>query len=275
MVFGCATPGPEPSWKTVESSTKDIGRARAGIQSPMPADVRSAIRFFLSDIRFTAVAVLSLALGISASTVIFSVVYTALIAPLPFAKSDRIIVVTETDNDRPTTGSPQRFRAPSIETVAAYYGEDFSVRLGDVPERIPGIRSFGDLQTRLVIGFGLAATLLAAIGIWSGVPSRYGKPPRARDSNRAWRYAERGRASSDWLDYSRDSRGQSVRDLRGSRSRPSLPGYPVRRRAGGLADLHRSCGVSTGSRVVRLLETRRIRCAGSAGGDSRRGLTCF
>ena len=90
----------------------------------------------------------SLGLGISAATAIFTVVYSVLIAQLPFPDSERLIVVDETDRGRPVTASPQRFRdwlrAPSIAHVMAYYSEDLSVRIGDAPERIAGIRTFGD-----------------------------------------------------------------------------------------------------------------------------------
>src|SRR5512143_3396960 len=45
---------------------------------------------------FTAVAVITLALGIGANSAIFSVVYSVMLKPLPFANSDRIITIGET-----------------------------------------------------------------------------------------------------------------------------------------------------------------------------------
>src|SRR4051794_3084914 len=114
----------------------------------MRAELSWAWRYVRSDLRFTAVAVLSLGLGISAATAIFTVVYSVLIAQLPFPDSERLIVVDETDRGRPVTASPQRFRdwrrAPSLAHVMAYYSEDMSVRIGEAPERIAGIRTFGD-----------------------------------------------------------------------------------------------------------------------------------
>jgi putative ABC transport system permease protein len=114
----------------------------------MFTDVRRACRYLWGNPRFTIVAVLSLAFGISAASAIFTFVYSVQLAPLPFRDSDRLIVVQETDAGRPVSGSPQRYhdwlRAPSIERVAAYYGEDYSVLLGAIPERISGLRTFGD-----------------------------------------------------------------------------------------------------------------------------------
>jgi putative ABC transport system permease protein len=53
-------------------------------------DLWYAVRAFRRNVGFTAVALLSLALGIGASTAIFSVVYGALIAPYPYAKPHEI-----------------------------------------------------------------------------------------------------------------------------------------------------------------------------------------
>jgi predicted permease len=56
-------------------------------------DSRFALRSFRKTPTFTAVAILTLALAIGANTAIFSVVYGALIKPLPYRDADRLVLI--------------------------------------------------------------------------------------------------------------------------------------------------------------------------------------
>ena len=64
-------------------------------------DAKFGFRLLRRNPGFTAVAVVALALGISATTAIFSVVYGTFYAPLPYRQADRLVMVWEQhDGDR-------------------------------------------------------------------------------------------------------------------------------------------------------------------------------
>jgi putative ABC transport system permease protein len=68
-------------------------------------DVRQTLRALRRSPAFTVIAVLTLTLGISANAVIFSVIRTVLLKPLPFPEPDRIVQMWETRLDRGWTQS--------------------------------------------------------------------------------------------------------------------------------------------------------------------------
>ena len=104
-------------------------------------DIRHALRQLSKRLTFTAVAVITLALGIGASTAIFSVVYGVLLRPLPYKDPDRIMAVFEVTNkgvwNRLADPNFDDFRdqSHSFQAIAKYSGSLTSVAGGAQPTR--------------------------------------------------------------------------------------------------------------------------------------------
>ena len=110
----------------------------------MGRDVRIALRQMKSRPTVAAAIVLTLALGIGATTSIFSVVNTVLLRPFPVADSDRLVYVTEFINDNPGSVGVGHFydwaeQNRAFEVMTAFTGRTFNLTDGDAV-RISGLR---------------------------------------------------------------------------------------------------------------------------------------
>src|SRR6185295_16111790 len=88
-------------------------------------DLRYAIRVLFARPGFSAIAILTLALGIGANTAIFTVVNAVLLRPLPFDDPGRLVLLLERTSQLPTvtTSWPNyvewRDQSGSFESIAA------------------------------------------------------------------------------------------------------------------------------------------------------------
>jgi putative ABC transport system permease protein len=104
---------------------------------------------------FTAVAVLTLALGIGANTAIFSVVNSVLLRPLPFKDSDRLVLVFETTPVAPrdfvSVPDLQDYRtgSRSFEEFATFVPQSVNMTGAGEPERVVGGFASSSLFTLL------------------------------------------------------------------------------------------------------------------------------
>jgi predicted permease len=105
-------------------------------------DLRYGLRQLQKSPGFTATAILSLALGIGATTAVFSVVYAVLLDPYPYADSGRMIHLIATDKTGQihwlflTASQYQQYRkAKSIDVAIAEDHVDMTTT-GDLPENV-------------------------------------------------------------------------------------------------------------------------------------------
>jgi putative ABC transport system permease protein len=120
-------------------------------------DLRYAFRVLTTRPGFTAVAIVTLALGIGANTAIFTVVNAVLLRPLPFRDPRRLMLLIEHTSQFPTqTTSWQNYQdwrdqSRSFESVAAMRGLTMTLTGDAEPERI---------QAKMA-----TASLLPALGV--------------------------------------------------------------------------------------------------------------
>ena len=121
-------------------------------------DLRYGWRTLAKSPGFTAVAVLTLALGIGANSSIFSLINAVLLRPLPFNEPERLVMVwerraTSTDSNLPISGHEfvaWREQSRSFEKTAIFTGDGFTLTGAGDPTSISAVRASSDFF--LVLG---------------------------------------------------------------------------------------------------------------------------
>jgi predicted permease len=111
-------------------------------------DVKYAVIVLWRERGFAAAAILALALGIGATTAVFSVVYGVLLRPLPYPEPDRLVRIYEEHPGAPkppgdletsnTTLNAWLPRLRTLEDIAPYYALEYTVTFPDGPVRVHG-----------------------------------------------------------------------------------------------------------------------------------------
>ncbi|MFC5863936.1 ADOP family duplicated permease [Acidicapsa dinghuensis] len=125
-------------------------REAAGLRAfdEISGDLRFGLRTVWKQPVFTAVMVLSLALGIGATTAMFSLIYAVLLHPFPYADSDRIMnpVIVNEDNPQElrwfamTKPQFEQFgRASSIESLLGFRNVNMEISGNELPEEVAAV----------------------------------------------------------------------------------------------------------------------------------------
>jgi len=129
-------------------------------------DLRYAARMLLKRPAFTALAVLTLALGIGANTAIFSVVNAVLLRPLPYENPDQLLAVYEKrinlGRERGFVSAPDfidwRAQNSVFENIAAYSSWSANETSGDEPQQVAATVASADLFPTLGVSAALGRT---------------------------------------------------------------------------------------------------------------------
>jgi len=163
--------------------------------STLLQDLKYGLRMLAKSPGFTAVAVITLALGIGANTAIFSIVNGVLLNPLPYPEPDRLVALYSRTPDSPRWSiSYPNFLDwvrdnRSFSALAAYRGDDLNLTGIGEPERVTAemisASFFPMLGVNPVIGrlfrpeedqVGAAPVVLISGGLWK---RKFGSSPEA------------------------------------------------------------------------------------------------
>ena len=129
-------------------------------------DLRYGWRTLAKSPGFTAVAVLTLALGIGANSSIFSLINAVLLKPLPFNEPERLVIVSErrtASNDANLPISAHEFvawreQAPSFEKMAIIRGDGFNLTGAGDPISISALKVSAEFFSVLEVEPSLGRT---------------------------------------------------------------------------------------------------------------------
>jgi len=168
--------------------TKEAYRDQRGLPvlDTLLQDIRYGVRGLRRSPGFAFTAVLTLALGIGATTAIFSAVYALLIRPLPYRNPDRLVWVAE----RSLAGGIGAIAAPDMiawrergrpfEAVAGYAFNEYTLSAAGDPLRIPAAMVSANFLSLLGVAPQIGRDLVSA-------DDRPGSTAVALLSNALWR----------------------------------------------------------------------------------------
>src|SRR5579862_1169033 len=120
----------------------------AGIMESLRQDVRYAVRLLWSQRGFTAIALLTLALGTGATTALFCVIDAALIRPLPYPKPEQLVRISLS-----RLSNPERRPAPSLADMEDWQSlTDVFSHLGTVRSETRALLE-GEVPERVILNF--------------------------------------------------------------------------------------------------------------------------
>ncbi len=128
-----------------------------GWTSGLGTDFRHAMRALRMEPGFSAIVILTLAIGIGACTAVFSIVNALLLKSLPYPEPERLVVVWETERDNRAENfivakpvyEDWRREARSFSAMGVWEFRTFNVASEQEPQQVQGLRASSSLFTVL------------------------------------------------------------------------------------------------------------------------------
>ena len=172
-------------------------------------DFKFAVRQLLKKPGFTAVSVVTLALGIGANTAIFSVVNAVLLRPLPYPDSERLVWLSERSPNFPVMSisypdfTDWRAQQTVFEQIGVYNWGSYNLTGAGEPQRLSGARmsadSFAALKVRPTVG-----------RLFNNDEDKPGAPPLVLLSHELWQTRFESKASVVGRSIDLDGRAYTV-----------------------------------------------------------------
>jgi len=148
-------------------------------------DLQFGFRLLIKNPGFASIAVLALALGIGANTAIFSVVYATLLAPLPYAHPEQLVMVwSKIQGNRNVTAAGNfldwQSEATVFQSMGAWSGASVNLATSNRPERVEAQTATPGFLTMMGHRFLLGRDFLPEEG-------QVGKDHEAILSNKLWK----------------------------------------------------------------------------------------
>ncbi len=111
-------------------------------------DLFHAVRSLRKRSGLALTAIISLALGIGATTALFSVADAVFLRPLPFPHPEQLVAIQESNKNEPSNSNPVRMndwssQVPAFSAVGGYYSEGLVLTGQGDPVRLQTLRTFG------------------------------------------------------------------------------------------------------------------------------------
>ncbi len=152
--------GPLATAVAERDARRKPARSREGSWSAgLGSDLRHAIRALRMERGFSAIVILTLAIGIGACTAVFSIVNALLLGSVPYPDPERLVVVWETERDDRAKNfivakpvyDDWRQETRSFSSLGIWEFRTFNVASEQDPQQVSGLRSSSSLFTVLAV----------------------------------------------------------------------------------------------------------------------------